>query len=196
MCYPYFCSEKDFDRNILGHNLNSIVVVITPGTRARRLPLHPLFSCVRDVRMVFILIPPTPTHFRWWGSLLDNYPLDWGRGHILCSTVRNSFVLLILVIQSLFILKKGLWSKHSVTGQWNIVGLYLRIHIFIPKRKWIILSQLTQPNNQLSKVITLANQEKWPIGWHHIHLINALGVFSFPFKISRSFFLVNYDLLD
>ena len=58
MCYPCFCSEKDFDQNILGHNLNSIVVVITPDTRARRLPLHPLISWVRDVRMVFILIPP------------------------------------------------------------------------------------------------------------------------------------------
>ena len=112
MCYPYFCSEKDFDQNILGHNLNSIVVVITPGTRARRSPLHPLFSWVRDVRMVFMLIPsprpppplPPPTFAE--GSFLDNYPLDLGRGYIPCPTVRNSFVLLILVIQSLLILKK------------------------------------------------------------------------------------------
>ena len=29
MFYPWFCSEKDFDQNILEYNLNLIVVVIT-----------------------------------------------------------------------------------------------------------------------------------------------------------------------
>ena len=35
---------------------------------------------------------------------------------------------------------------------------------FHTQEKLIILSQLTQPSNLPSKVITLANQEKWPIG--------------------------------
>ena len=34
MFYPCFCSEKDFDQNILEYNFNLIVAVITQGTRA------------------------------------------------------------------------------------------------------------------------------------------------------------------
>ena len=39
MFYPCFCSEKDFDQNILEYNLNLIVVVITQGTREYNLNL-------------------------------------------------------------------------------------------------------------------------------------------------------------
>ena len=31
-CYPCYSSKKDFDQNILEHNLSSIVVVIISGT--------------------------------------------------------------------------------------------------------------------------------------------------------------------
>ena len=55
MFYPCFCSEKDFDQNILEYNLNLIVVVITQGTRAWRLPFYPPFSLVYAVIMVVIV---------------------------------------------------------------------------------------------------------------------------------------------
>ena len=60
MFYPCFYSEKDFNQKILEHNLNLIVVVITQGARAWRLPLYPPFSLVDAVTMMVILIPPLP----------------------------------------------------------------------------------------------------------------------------------------
>ena len=50
--------------------------------------------------------PPPHPHSRWWGSFLKNYVQDRGRDYIPYPKESNSFVLLVLVIQSLVILKE------------------------------------------------------------------------------------------
>ena len=51
---------KEFDQNILEHNLSSIVVVIISGTGIWRLLLHLPFSWVRMLEWCVCKFPPSP----------------------------------------------------------------------------------------------------------------------------------------
>ena len=112
---------------------------------------------------------PPPLLFTWWGNFLEKYPQDRGRGDIPYLKVSNSLSLHVLVNQSLVILKKGVWSKHSIIGQLNIVGLCLRFHIFLLdgcRARFVYSQQITKinyfPNALLSSTFHLRGQrELW-----------------------------------
>ena len=63
---------------------------------------------------------PPPLLFTWWGNFLEKYPQDRGRGDIPYLKVNNSFSLLVLVNQSLVILKKEVWSKFDLDREFDL----------------------------------------------------------------------------
>ena len=108
-------------QNILEHNLNSTVVVIM-----LKVASSSALFLARDVRIVCISMFPPPIPL--WGS----YPIPLGKQLLSSPQFSHSI---------LGHSEKGLWSKHFITRQWNIVDLCSRTRI-------ILLSKCVAPDTR------------------------------------------------